>query len=91
MFNVADNDRYNAQMNFNKYSFRSNIDIDITKSTQLGLSLSTQYTTKNAPCTTTNDLYAYTMYVTPWLRRPYFRTACWQSRRSRARSTPTTC
>ena len=61
MFNVADNDRYNAQMNFNKY----NIDIDITKSTQLGLSLSTQYTTKNAPCTTTNDLYAYTMYVTP--------------------------
>ena len=58
MFNVADNDRYNAQMNFNKYSFRSNIDIDITKSTQLGLSLSTQ-------CTTTNDLYAYTMYVTP--------------------------
>ena len=65
MFNVADNDRYNAQMNFNKYSFRSNIDIDITKSTQLGLSLSTQYTTKNAPCTTTNDLYAYTMYVTP--------------------------
>lgn len=63
MFNVADNDRYNAQMNFNKYSFRSNI--DITKSTQLGLSLSTQYTTKNAPCTTTNDLYAYTMYVTP--------------------------
>ena len=65
MFNVADNERYNAQMNFNKYSFRSNIDIDITKSTQLGLSLSTQYTTKNAPCTTTNDLYAYTMYVTP--------------------------
>ena len=58
MFNVADNDRYDAQMNFNKYSFRSNIDIDITKSTQLGLSLSTQYTTKN-------DLYAYTMYVTP--------------------------
>ena len=41
MFNVADNDRYDAQMNFNKYSFRSNIDIDITKSTQLGLSLST--------------------------------------------------
>ena len=65
MFNVADNDRYDAQMNFNKYSFRSNIDIDITKSTQLGLSLSTQYTTKNAPCTSTNDLYAYTMYVTP--------------------------
>ena len=61
----ASYDRYNAQMNFNKYSFRSNIDIDITKSTQLGLSLSTQYTTKNAPCTTTNDLYAYTMYVTP--------------------------
>lgn len=72
MFNVANNDRYDAQMNFNKYSFRSNVDIDITKSTQLGLSLSTQYTTKNAPCTSTSDLYAFTMYTTPVSTPPIY-------------------
>ena len=49
MFNMADNNNYNAQMNFNRFSFRSNIDINITKSTELGLSLSTQYTSKNKP------------------------------------------
>ena len=46
MFNMADNNNYDAQMNFNRFSFRSNIDINITKSTELGLSLSTQYTNK---------------------------------------------
>jgi len=64
IFNVADNDRYDAQMTYNKFSFRSNVDIDITKSTVLGLSLSTQYTTKNAP-PSLGDIYAYTLYSTP--------------------------
>lgn len=65
IFNVASNDRYDAQMNFNKYSFRSNIDIDISRSTELSLSLSTQYTTKNTPGTNLQDLYNYTLYTTP--------------------------
>ena len=65
IFNVANNDRYNAQMNYNKFSFRSNVDIDITKSTILGLSLSTQYTSKNSPSGSLSDLYAYTLYNTP--------------------------
>ena len=65
IFNVADNDRYDAQMNFNKFSFRSNVDIDITKTTTLGLSLSTQYTSKNTPSGSLSDLYAYTLYHTP--------------------------
>lgn len=65
IFNVADNDRYDAQMNYNRFSFRSNVDIDITKTTQLGLSLSTQYTSKNTPSGSMSDLYAYTLYHTP--------------------------
>lgn len=65
IFNVADNDRYDSQLNFNRFSFRSNVDIDITKSTILGLSLSTQYTTRNAPGYALGDIYAYTMYTTP--------------------------
>ena len=69
MFNMADNNNYNAQMNFNRFSFRSNIDINITKSTELGLSLSTQYTSKNKPggvnSDVNNDFYAYAMRTTP--------------------------
>ena len=65
MFNVADNSRYDAQMNYNKFNFRGNIDIDITKSTELNLSLSTQYSHKNAPCTDKANMYAFTMYTTP--------------------------
>ncbi|HJC18529.1 MAG TPA: TonB-dependent receptor [Candidatus Alistipes stercoripullorum] len=64
MFNMADNNNYDAQMNFNRFSFRSNIDINITKSTELGLSLSTQYTNKNQPGGMT-DFYAYAMRTTP--------------------------
>lgn len=65
IFNVENKDRYDAQMNFNRFSFRSNIDIDITKTTTLGLSLSTQYTSKNTPSGSLSDLYAYTLYHTP--------------------------
>jgi TonB-linked SusC/RagA family outer membrane protein len=65
IFNVAKNDKYDAQMNFQKYNFRSNVDINITKSTILGLSLSTQYTIKNTPGSDLSDLYAFTLYTTP--------------------------
>ena len=33
IFNVAQNDRYNSQMNYRKFNFRTNVDINITKST----------------------------------------------------------
>lgn len=73
IFNVAKNDRYDAQMNFNKYSFRSNVDIDITRSTQLSLSLSTQYTTKNTPGgTDLQQLYYTTLYTTPIATPPVY-------------------
>lgn len=70
MFNVADNNRYDTQMNFNKFNFRSNVDINVTKSTEVGLSLSTQYTMKNTPTdrswdTNMNRLYQYTLQMTP--------------------------
>jgi len=72
IFNVADNDRYDAQMSYNKFSFRSNVDMNITKSTILGLSMSTQYTTKNTPGADLSDLYAYTLYSTPVSTPPVY-------------------
>lgn len=64
MFNMADDNSYDAQMNFQRFNFRSNVDINITKSTELSLSLSTQYTNKNQPGGMDN-FYAYAMRTTP--------------------------
>lgn len=66
ILNTANNDRYDAAMNYTKFNFRSNVDINITPSTELGLSLSTQYEIKNSPGSNYNDLglsniYAYTL------------------------------
>ena len=65
IFNVADNDRYNAQMNYRKFNFRTNVDINITKSTVLGMDLSTQFTRKNQPGSSLSDIYAAALQITP--------------------------
>ena len=65
IFNVAQNDRYNSQMNYSRFSFRTNVDINITPSTILGMDISTQFTRKNKPGSDISDIYAYTMQITP--------------------------
>ena len=75
IFNVAENTEhvgYDNQMRFDKFSFRANVDLDITKTTSLSLSLSTQYNTKTGPATNMGDLYAYTMYSTPIASPPIY-------------------
>jgi TonB-linked SusC/RagA family outer membrane protein len=72
IFNIADTKRYDASMRYNKFNFRTNIDINITKSTELGLSLSTQYETKNRPGYSLADIYAYTILTTPVSTPPIF-------------------
>lgn len=61
----ANQDRYDAGMSFNKFSFRSNVDIDISKSTTLGLSLSNQFTDTNSPSNDRNEIYARTLAASP--------------------------
>ncbi|WP_106829405.1 TonB-dependent receptor [Parabacteroides pacaensis] len=46
VFNPADNLRFDPQVKYQKFNFRANVDIDITKSTELGVSLSNQYEVK---------------------------------------------
>ena len=65
IFNVVNNDRYNSQMNYRKFNFRTNVDINITKSTVLGMDLSTQFTSKNQPGASLSDIYSYAMQITP--------------------------
>ncbi len=65
IFNVDQNDRYNSQMNYRRFSFRTNVDINITPSTTLGMDLSTQFTRKNQPGTSLSDIYSHVMQITP--------------------------
>ena len=65
IFRVADNDRYNSQMNYRKFNFRTNVDINITKSMVLGMDLSTQFTKKNRPGSDVTELYAQAMQISP--------------------------
>ena len=65
ILNTADDDRYDASLNFNKFNFRANTDINITRSTILGISLSTQYNIKNQPASSLSDIYTYTLLMTP--------------------------
>ena len=65
IFNVADNDRYNSQMNYRKFNFRTNVDINITKSTVLGMDLSTQFTKKNKPGSDISEIYNYALQISP--------------------------
>ena len=65
ILNPAENKRYDASLNFNRFNFRANTDINITKSTELGLSLSTQYTIKNTPASDLGNIYTYTLLMTP--------------------------
>ena len=69
IFNTVANERYSAQMNYNKFNFRSNVDINITPTTTLAMSLSTQFTTKNAPGggdgNSVDYIYQYALRNTP--------------------------
>ena len=65
IFNVEQNDRYNSQMNYSRFNFRTNVDINITPSTTLGMDISTQFTQKNKPGSDISEIYAYTMQITP--------------------------
>ena len=65
ILNTAANDRYDAQMSFQKFNFRTNVDINLTKSTVLGMNLSTQFTVKNSPAAGLDALLQQTMVMTP--------------------------
>ena len=65
ILNVQDADTYDANMRYTKYNFRANVDINITKSTELSLSLANLYSTKNRPGASLNDLDWKTMRMTP--------------------------
>ena len=65
ILNTAANERYDAQMSYQRFNFRTNVDINLTKSTVLGMNLSTQFTVRNSPAAGLDALLQQTMTMTP--------------------------
>ena len=65
IFNVQKNSQYDASLRYNKFSFRSNLDVDLSSSTVLNLNLSNQYETKNRPGTGLGDFWIRCIDVPP--------------------------
>ena len=63
LFNAVASDQYNPSLNWTKYNFRSNIDINLHKNTVLNINLSNQYDVKNKP--DTDELWLYSFLTVP--------------------------
>lgn len=65
LLNIEDNDRYDANHRYSRYQFRANVDVNVTPSTEVGMSLSSVYATRNRPTHSLSDLYTWTLLTTP--------------------------
>lgn len=63
IFNAEKGTQYNPSLDWTRYNFRSNVDINLHRTTVLNLSLSTQYDVKNKP--DTDELWIYSFLTVP--------------------------
>src|SRR5690625_512866 len=69
IFNPIVTKQYNPSMNYDKFSFRSNLDVSVSPTTQVSLSLSNQYETKNRLGVAVGTMYER-MLTTPPIATP---------------------
>lgn len=58
---------YDTNIGVTRYNLRSNIDVDITKSTLLSVDLSGQYLQKNNPGQSSDNIFTKMSYIPPYL------------------------
>lgn len=58
LYNSNTKENYNANLKYERYNLRSNIDMDLTKTTKMSVDLSGFFVKQNAPTTTANDLWS---------------------------------
>ncbi len=63
--NAGDRYDYNSSINYNKFNFRANVDLNLTKTTVINLNLANVYEKSFAPGTATNDIWGYSFMVSP--------------------------
>lgn len=69
IFNPIVTKQYNPSMNYDKFSFRSNLDVNLSPTTQISLSLSNQYETLNRLGVSLSTMYER-MLRTPAIATP---------------------
>lgn len=62
-----ENTDYNANIGLKRFNIRSNVDIDVTKSTLLSVNLSGQYLQTNYPGSTVSDIFGSMTTIPPYL------------------------
>lgn len=58
IFKSSSADKYNANIGLQRFNLRSNVDMDLTKTTQLSLDMSGQYLRKNNPGFNSDEIFA---------------------------------
>lgn len=58
-------DKYNANIGLSRYNLRSNVDIAVTKTTDLAIDMSGQYTDSSYPGFSTDDIFGHMFYFAP--------------------------
>lgn len=58
---------FNNNINVKRYNFRSNVDINVTKTTLLGINIAAILEDRNYPATSTGDIFNYIFKVPPVL------------------------
>lgn len=61
---VNENDGYSTQLNYDKFNFRTNLDIDLSKSTLFQVNLGGHFTNSNQPDAGANNIFS-ALYATP--------------------------
>lgn len=59
IFKSNPTEKYNANIGLQRFNLRSNVDIDLTKTTQLSVDMSGQYLKKNQPGYSSDDIFTY--------------------------------
>jgi TonB-linked SusC/RagA family outer membrane protein len=72
LFNPVVTKSYNPSVSYNKFTFRSNLDVDITKSTELSLNLSNTYENKNRLGVDMSTMYNMVITTPPISIVPYY-------------------
>jgi TonB-linked SusC/RagA family outer membrane protein len=65
IFSEDSNRSYDSSIRFKKFSFRSNVDVNLSPSTVLNINLANIYEKKNSPGSSTGDIWSYTFNSSP--------------------------
>ena len=63
---------YDANINLDRFNLRSNVDLDITKTTRLSVDLSGQYMKKRSPGTSADDIFSQLLHAPTHLFPMYY-------------------